>query len=365
MKRAFFIFFIPLLFLSCSNEKSGEFYESELNDKNLSLEKINEFVVQTATNSDHTIGKLRFTFATNRTGNLHAFYDEAKSQFVITDNDGTVKNVISKKGRGPGELIKAGSFNFDEENHLVVYDESQKMIKVFDSEGDVLKHSSLEETNYSIGGRKLYVNNGKIYAATMDNQLLGNLREQAYKSKLAAVYNYDGELVDTIGTYDPTVQQAKSYNLFSFINVDPQNNHLVSSHNHNYRVQIYDLATENRLAWFGRKTENYIEGEEYISPYQSRHEIREKSAGRSTGVRVYAMTDYIVLYFETLTNKFFETNNFNDKISYLVFYDHQTYDSYGEIVLSYILGNVAGEKFYLIEDDNPDNFTVGIYKLSD
>lgn len=363
-ERKLFIFFLILIVVSCSNKRDSDgFYKSPLVNKKLDLQKTDQFTIQPESDSDHTIGKIRFTFATSQDGNLHAFYDEIKSQFVITNSKGEIQQIISKLGKGPGEILKAEGFNFDEQNRLVVHDQNQRMIKIFSLNGEVISHSRPEESFFYLRGRNLLLNGEKIFASTMDQRLVGNLREEAHKSKLAVVYDYEGRLVDTIGTYDPTVKQTKSYNLFSIINADFNDNRLISSQYYNFRIQIFDLKTYERLAWFGRKTPNFKVGDEYISPSLPIEKIQEKAVGRSSAVSVHPLSDYIVLYFETLTESFFKTENFNDKQPYIVIYDNRTYACYGEVALPFALGNVADDKFYLIEDDNPDNYTVGIYEL--
>lgn len=361
--RLWGICLISFLISSCSTHSDVSFYESPSIDQDLKLHKIDQFTIQVPANTAYTIGKLRFTFATNPAGSLHAFYDELKKQFIITDREGMIQNIISEEGRGPGEILKAEGFNFDREDRLVVYDQNQQMIKVFNLDGEVVARAKPEKSSFYISGRKLWIYRNKIFSATMDGRLLGNIREEAYKSRLAVAHNYDGELVDTMGRYDPTVRTAKSYNLLSIINIDFKRNRLISTHYHNYRIQVYDVETGERLAWFGRKTENFKEGEEYISPNLPREKIQEKSVGRSSAANIYPLSDYIVLYFETLTEAFFTTEDFNEKRPHIVVYDNESYGCYGEIALPYVLGNVSNDKFYLIEDDNPDHFTVGVYEL--
>lgn len=360
-----FLFLSLFLIISCSNKDKGGYYHSRLIDKDISLEKVEEFTIHSNADSDHTIGRIRFSFATNSEGSQHAFYDEMKKQFLITDNEGEIQKVIGQEGRGHGEIVGSAGFDFDGQNQLVMMDDKQLLLQVFDLDGNIIKSTKIDREDFSMGGRDLVANEGNIYVGVMDMTLLGNLREEAHKSKLAAIYNYDGELVDTVGTYDPTVKEAKTYNLFSVINVDFEDSLLLGIQHHNYRIQLYDLSSKERIAWFGRKTKNYRELQENISSQMPREKINEISAGTSTGIRAYAMSDYIILYFETLTESFFDTESFNDKKGYLAIYDDETYDSYGDIALPYTLGDISNGKIYLIENDNPDKFTIGIYELTE
>jgi hypothetical protein len=78
---------------------------------------------------------------------------------------------------------------------------------------------------------------------------------------------------------------------------------------------------------------------------------------------VYFLPEYLLHYFVILTEEFQQTRDHNDKIHYINLYDKESYNSYGEIELPYFLGNVIGDKLYLIENDDPDNYTIGIYEI--
>ena len=361
--RLFTFFSICVLLISCTNS-NDDFYKSDRLEKNIEIKKVDEFTLHSADDSEKLIGNLRFSFASNPAGSLHAFYDEIKKQFLITDNKGEIQEVIGDEGRGPKEIVGVEGYNFNNKNQLVVYDNTQLMIKVYDLDGEILSHAKPEQSSYPISGSKLHTYDGNLVSGTMDRRLLGNLKDQAYKSKLAAVHNYDGQLLDTIGTYDPSLRKPTSYNLFPIVTVDKKSGHLISTHYHNYRIQVYDLATEQREAWFGRKTEGFTTGEEYVSMNLPRHKIKEKTVGRSSAVSIHTVPNYIVLYFETITEAFYETGNSNKKKSYLAVYNDESYDSYGDVRLPYVLGNVSNGKFYLIENDNPSNYTVGIYEFN-
>lgn len=358
------LLFLPTFILaSCSSENYKNFHESSHVNKNLTLERVDELILSNPSGDQHAIGKLRFKFVSNKDNSLFAFYDEIKRRFLITDKKGVIQSILSGKGKGPGEIVKAGGYNFDEQNRLIVFDQGQMRITIFNLNGKVIKNAEIENTDYSMGGaRELYAFEGRIYSDIIDKTFLGDLKE-AGKSELVGVYNYDGKLVDTIGKYDPSVKEAKSYLIFPIIHVDFENRLLVSAHSNSFRIQMYNLNTQNRVTWFGAKTPHFKESDEYISPYLPRHEIIKKSIGVSASAGIYLLSNYVVLYFENLTKSFFETSYFNDKESYMSIYDKKSYDCYGEIALPYVLGNISGDKFYLIEDDNPANYTIGIYEL--
>lgn len=224
---------ILLLLFSCGqNQNSGSsFYQSKLIDKDISLEKVDEFTLHNGPDMDYTIGELHFDFATNSAGDRYAFYDEKNKQILLTDKSGEIQQVISKEGRGPGEIVNIAGFDIDEEDRLMLYDDRQEMIKIFNDAGELLSTAELDPAGYPMMGRDLVASDGKIFAGVFDQSLLGNLMDSAYTSKVGGTFDYEGELTDTVGRYDPTVKEAKTYNIFSMVNVDFENDHFLSAHN--------------------------------------------------------------------------------------------------------------------------------------
>src|SRR5699024_9670952 len=120
----------------------------------------------------------------------------------------------------------------------------------------------------------------------------GDLRE-AWRSELIGVYDYNGKLIETIGRYDSAIREAKSYLIFPIFHIDFENELLISAQSSSFRIQLYDLNTQKRMAWFGKKTPSFKEPAEYISPYLPHHKIMEKSIGVSFPASVYSLSDYI------------------------------------------------------------------------
>lgn len=366
-KVIFWGFILILGGLSSCTHPSGEtFYESPLNEKDISLEKVDEFILQNKPDSDFTIGDIRFDFASSADGELHAFFDETNRQFLVADSTGEIQQLIAREGKGPDEILNAAGFDMDEQNQLVVYDNMQRMIKIFDHEGELKSSSELKNNDHFMIGNDLTAFDKKLIAGVFDQKLSQDLNEnEAQKSTLAGVFGYDGELVDTIGTYDPAVNDTKHYNFFSMVSYDTKSNRLISTQYSSYRIQLYELETGERLAWFGRDTENFNEGQEPITGDMPLEKVQKMSIGRSTPMRLHFSQDYIMLYFENMTEEFYETENRNDREFYIALYDRDTFESYGEFELPHAVGNVAGNKLYLIEDNNPDGFTVGMYEFTE
>ncbi|MFU8813472.1 MAG: hypothetical protein ACNA78_10950, partial [Balneolaceae bacterium] len=107
MHRIILITTICFLILSCNSESYDGFSESGFTDKALSLQKVDEFTLHS---SEHTLGRLRYDFTSNRDNTVFAFYDQLQHQFILSDERGLILNVLSEQGQGPGEIIRAAGF---------------------------------------------------------------------------------------------------------------------------------------------------------------------------------------------------------------------------------------------------------------
>lgn len=67
---------------SCTHPNGETFYESSLNEKDISLKKVDEFILQNKPDSDFTIGDIRFDFASSADGELHVFLMKQTDSFL-------------------------------------------------------------------------------------------------------------------------------------------------------------------------------------------------------------------------------------------------------------------------------------------
>lgn len=355
-----FIVFITLS--SCSENESSDFYESQSLQTSFSFERVNEIVLSADNNNPLSIGRLRTNFISNRNSGTHQFYDELNNHFLVADTNGNIQKIISKEGRGPGELMGVTAYNIDEDGRLVVYDAGQHMLKTFSVDGEHITDEPVEQTAYTIVNRFLHTDKNNIFAPVIDVSFLSDF-SQAWQSPLIGVYGYDGSLIEVFGKYDVSLKESNSYSIFPITHLDSKEREIFTMHTNDFRIQVYDIDNKERIAWFGRKTSNFNQSEEDISSQLSHSEIQEKSLDLSFSIGLYTSPEFIFAHYENLTESFYQTNNENEKEQYISVYDRQSLDSYGEITLPYVVGNVVDNTFYLIEDDDPDNYTIGIYEI--
>ena len=350
---------------ACSETDPAEFYTSKILKQKPNIEKAGEIVLDASSfkDSGKNIGKLRPEFVSNRDHSLFAFFDELNMQIVITDNQGQVQQVVSKRGRGPGELMSVLGYNFDEENRIVAYDGSQRMIKIFELDGDEQSDIDIDHERRFVGNRYLFAKNEEFIVPVINSEFQSSGLEKAWQSDLIGKFGYNGTLLESFGRYDPFLKDPKSYLVFPHVDADLENNQFLSSHPDRYSLQLHNLETRERIAWFGVQTENFNQTDSYIRSQQSHQKIDEQARNLSWTSGVYILPEYFLHYFVILTEEFQQTRDHNEKIHYVTLYDRNSYDSYGEFELPYSLGGVVGNKLYLIEDDNPDNYTIGIYEI--
>jgi len=199
MNQKYLLIFISILFSSCTYDNRADFYESKLIENNLELIKVNEFVLNDGIGSgtEKIIGRLRTEFVSNPDNSLYAFYDELNYHFIIADNKGRILKTVSKRGRGPGEIMSILGFNFDENQNLIAYDGSQLMIKIFDLEMDSFDDVEIDRSKTYVGNKYLYASAGKIIFPAISSTIdLVNIENNDWTSELVGVFEYNGKFVE-------------------------------------------------------------------------------------------------------------------------------------------------------------------------
>lgn len=361
--RIFIAIFLFLLTSSCSSEVEPikQFSVSAVEKQPLKIKYIRSF--QFRNPSDATvIANLFSSFTINNDGSRLAFYDLLYNHIVITDNIGNLLFIVGKQGKGPQEFIDISSWNFDDYDNLIIFDQGQRMVKIFDQRGEHIKSvkvfSNEELLEYS---RILFARDSLIYMGVLEARY-SNF-ENIEDSKLIGVLDYNGKLRKLIGTYDPYVTLATMYTSQPIFDIDFQKRKIYSSHMNSYRIQIFNLKANNRLAYFGYKSPHFIESAEEISPFAPKYKRREMALNQSFTKGLYVTDKYILLYFYNLTEKWYKTRSPIDKEYFISIFDKKKHNFIGEIRLPFSLGSVHNNRLYLVENNNPDNYTVGIYEL--
>lgn len=364
MKIRSFILLLLLLLFGCSfqdNDYQG-YQKSNKNLKSIILNKIGSFTINTE--DSILIGNLLSPFVINKNATRIAFYDLLRKHFLITDNNGNVLYIVGKPGRGPSEFVSVQGWDFDENNNLIVCDAGQRMIKIFDSDGKLKKAFSIFENEaLSSSGRGLFVKDSLIYIGILEMKHWDIDRENIGESNLIAVFDYNGKLIDTIGQYDPYTEKANYYGSSPQIYINFNFHKLYATHGNSYRIQIYDLNNNKRLDYFGFKSTHFKESPEVIEYYYSTVKIFDMSLNQSFSNGIFLTSNYIIFFFENLSERWNQTRNSKYKEYFINIYNRESHDFVSEIFLPYELATVHKSKLYLIEDYNPNSYTIGIYEM--
>src|SRR5699024_127538 len=332
---SFILFFLSLLFNSCSsNFKQVEDYtKSKVVKQDLRLKHLKSFTIKTRSDSV-TIANLLTKISVNSDGSRLAFKDLVYESILVVDNKGNILFTVGGSGKGPAEFVKILSWGFDENNNLIVVDEGQRLIKIFDSSGNLNKAVKIFRTeNFGTVGRYLYAMNGLIYLPGTESEYIMN----SWKSKLIAILNYRGETQKIIGKYDPYVEFGKIYLSDPIIDINFESGQIFSTHSNSYRIQVWDLKTFNRLAYFGRRSRNFEESDEKIESFLPQRKIFEMSINQSFTNGLFFTKKYLLFHFQNLTEEWFKERNTDDKIYFIAIYNRANHNFNAEIKLPYPL----------------------------
>lgn len=362
--RIVLLVILSVLLSSCDGDSIDNFSESKNLNQELRLQKVDTFELQKEDSlSDRKIGQIReYLLKKHPSENIYAFYDKIFKQFLISRGS-KIFSIIGGKGRGPKEFVDISSYNFDEEGNLVVHDNGLGLIKTFDLSGELIHTTKVQPSKkFAIIGQYLYTFQGQYVFGILQHEYLSNL-DEAWNSSLAGFYSKEGKITESFGVYDPYIKSIKHYDVYSVINVDRDNSILLSTQGTIYRIQMYDLNTKERIAYFGYKSSNFKEIDEEIDSHEPLSIRKEKSINQSFTSGVYFTSKYVILAFQNLSMEWFTSSDPRTKQYYIAVYDRETKDFLDELLLPYPLANIMDGRLYLLENDNPVEYTLGIYEL--
>ena len=348
---------ISLFNLSCTQKKH------KLSFPQLKAQKLHEYTVISP--EDYTMGQLRFEFEINNTGSRLAFYDQTMNKMLVTDSLGNVIHILGRAGRGPGEFEKVISFVFDENDFLVIYDDSQKMVKIFDDTGKFYHSFEVQNAGeLSIVGTTIEAWKGRIYFGAIETQYLPKTPNIG-TSKSIAEFDYRGTFLGGFGQYDSLSRLSKDYYMYSEVTLDKARNRLYTNRSNGYVSEGWNLDTKERVDVIAQEPFNFSEPEKYISAYQPISEIRKQYIENTVGTSLYIGSHHNYLILSNSTEEWANTTTRDHyaKDHYVIMYDKQGV-LLGETSIESLPGTVSRNQLHLIENDDPDNYTIGVYEFS-
>lgn len=347
-------------FIGCSGASRSdepEVVEQTGNGK-IELVKVDSIVLDPG---DQMIGRFLEYMRVNDEGTVLLFADLMNQQLFLFNRQGKLINTIGSEGSGPEEFLQIISFDVDD-GRVVVADESLYVVKIFSLEGELLNSFRLFE------GEDLVITSFDTHVA--DRWLYVPVVELKYsneKSKSAIVAKIDlntGGVAGLIGKYDPYVKVSNHYHNIQRFAIDEKNQQIITSPNKSPRIQIIDLASDMRIKYFFAETPDWQPLREKVEAMMTRQQIREMTRGSSHVNNISTNERFIFQSFQTLTKQFQETKDPLAKKNMMALYNRNGEAFYGTVELPGLLGAVHGDQLFIIENVNPDQYTIGIYEIN-
>ena len=361
IKRRYKLLNLCLLILisGCTINNKNEDFETYgiTQNKSVSLQKVGTILLKPG---DELIGKFREDLSIDNTGEIISFADDNEQEIFLFKRNGELINILGKKGQGPKEFLQISAYSVYN-REVIVVDESQSLIKIFDLEGNLKRTFSLfENTRLFINSREIIVHGDTIYLQILE---AGYLNDKSGSKLVVGFDLFTGEITDLIGQFDPFLDQIDHHLSLTNISLTPDNSGIASVLTTSSRIQIFNLNSDVRTHYFGLESPDWNPISEKIEPSMPRHVVMERALGNSYSTGLYFSNNYLLHHFQNMTESWFNTNDYLSKENYLNVFDYSKFEYYGTIILPGTLGDVYGDICFIIEDYNPDNFIIGEYEV--
>ena len=132
--KYYFCFIIILIIFSCQHEKNVKLISKKIFKKVTFIKKGKILLDE----SQYKIGELSPYGFVDHSQNLY-FLDKKNTVFLKFSKSGTLKFIIGKKGKGPGEYIEPHDIFVDNKGFIYIFDISKFATIIYDSDGSFWK----------------------------------------------------------------------------------------------------------------------------------------------------------------------------------------------------------------------------------
>jgi hypothetical protein len=348
-----------ILINSCTSDLSEQELDliSSAGSSEIELLKVDSIVLDPG---DQMIGRFLEYMKINEEGTTLLFTDQMNQQVFLFDRQGRFINTIGSEGSGPEEFLQIISFDIHNER-VVIADESLYVVKIFSVEGELLDSFKLfDGQNFTIPWFGGHLNDRWFYVPVLDL----NFTNEKTKSPIVAKIDLStGRLEKLIGKYDPFVEISNDYSNFHRFAIDEESQQLITSLNTSSRVQIFDLETNTRTNYFSADVPEWRPLQEKITPMMSRQKIRDLTLGTNHVQGIFMNDKLIFQAFQIMTEEWQQTKDILEKQNMLALYDRSGKAFYGTVTLPGLLGEVHNDQLFIIENVNPDQYTIGVYEI--
>lgn len=362
--------FLILLVISinCNSDAKTDLFFSKKSKQDIKLElkKVNTITLEHSI--DGSIGAPLYNVEFSTDGDMY-FFDTIESKFVIFDSTGKFLRTFGRMGRGPIEFELVYGYTLDNNNNLYVYDDALRRIKVIDDSFDLISSYTIDNKSYYITSHDMEVVNDTLYLGILGIEAANvtNNSKKLIDSPLIMAQSTENQIDNNkfkyIGTYDPYLMGIESYYYRPIFYIDREKETITVSHQNSYRLQEFDLNSGELIKYFGYKSGTYGEGEKKSSANKSRRDNFVSTLSESNNESVFITDKYVGNFYLNGTEQWFDSKDLSDLHYFLSVYSKENYTYLTTLSLNYRLIKVHKNKFYFIEDENPEEFKIGIYEL--
>jgi len=340
-------------------EKSADISEKV----DINLIPIHEFTIEPT--DEVSIDRVQDIAVFNRQENKTAWVNRDKNEVFVTDIDGNHLYNFGSTGEGPEEFLEIFSIGFDSHDNIIVYDAKLDLFKKFEDPGILIEsYDGVLDHDIFTYSRKLLYSDENLYLAVMETDKAN--QNQFWKSSTIGKFDHNHQLVDLFGSYDPEIISTTFLYKFPMLILDTNYDNIYSTHRTHPFVLSYDLSENTTFDRFGIISSSFLVSENEATPNDPVHIRRQKNLSQSFVEESFVSEQYFFLQHSTYSE---DTITYGDTFlrqSFLnVFEKNEPYRFLGEIELNSIPIYITSKnQIYVLKDNDPDNFTVGLYEIT-
>ncbi len=282
------------------------------------------------------------------------------ANIILVDFEGKFVDRVGSQGRGPDELESARYFGISEQEHVIVYDQQQGLIKEFDTTTDTVISNEADIQGHYITSLNLSPCNEKWLAAIdkLDGSAMG-VPEQ--ETPVIAVFDDQFQMTQTLGSYDPFfIGEGPDLHQEPLFSVDCESEVVYISHGKVPYIQKTDMAGDTITQRTTRMPKSFMLSEEFTSIVEDMASFEAFLINEQSVTSHITHTDeQLLLIWFNETEEFFQGRDYREREYHIAAFDRSDYTYYGEVKIEgAVMGSTSEGHIIELVDDDPDNFTV-------
>lgn len=339
-------------------ETVGKAYQTE-NEAQSQFRKIRDFVLKVP---ELEIGRIEPPILVSNDKKKLVYYDSGFNQILVSDTLGNILSKFGRKGSGPKEFRHITSYGLNQDT-IYVYDGGLSVFKKFTINGDLIKiFDGPIKDNLWFRSNRIYIKKDKMLFGIQE--VKHSSASSHWLSRTVAEYSTEGKLISLFGEYDPSLKESSLLYKYANMAYDFRTEHIYTVHRTSPYIQKFDFNSKKKISRFSNKESgNFLISDTEPGINSSREERNALNLLQSFVGDPFISEDFFVFYFFNFTQEYWDTRDQSKKEHFLQFYDKQDNFVSEFRVLHFPLGMIGNNKLLLVEDDDPDNFRIGVYAV--